>query len=82
MDFSRLIFDLMSAGLTGSKIAQKLDIPTSTLHALKNRTTLHPISPTGDALIKLHGRYERAGLIPKKETPKQALNIIPHRVDI
>lgn len=68
MQWDELIFDLMKAGLSGAKIAERLGIPATTLNALKNGSTQQPIWSTGNALIQLHARYENAGLIPRKNT--------------
>jgi hypothetical protein len=80
MIWEDLIFDLMRAGLTGAKIAENIGIPPTTLNALKNGETQQPRWPAGDALIKLHARYDHAGLIPRKDRKLgAALPDAPHQ---
>lgn len=68
MNWELLIFDLMKAGLSGAKIAERIGVRPTTLNSLKNGSTQQPVWSTGDALIKLHRRYDDAGLIPRKDS--------------
>jgi len=69
-DWKQIIFDLMSAGLSGVKIAERVGCSQSTINGLKNGYTDQPWHDTGEAILRLHEQYKSA--MGKKPVPKLA----------
>ena len=54
VDFSKLVSELMEAGITTGQMGRECDMVPSAIHALKSGRTREPAWSVGDYLIRKH----------------------------